>query len=128
MVHLVLLTGSLRKASCNTGLLRSCAAAITALGHTAELIVPSALPLFSQDLEADEENPLMANVRDFRKRIQEADAVVLGCPEYNYSVSCVMKNALDWASRSPVRFVLLLSVLNVCGIALWLSLSRVRAC
>ena len=43
-------------------------------------------------------------VKDFQRRIDEADALLVATPEYNYSMSGVLKNAIDWASRpSPVR-------------------------
>ncbi|BCU67649.1 NAD(P)H-dependent FMN reductase [Sulfolobales archaeon HS-7] len=52
-------------------------------------------PLFNQDLESD----LPEVVRDFKRRIREADALLFVTPEYNYSVPGVLKNAIDWASR-----------------------------
>lgn len=42
---------------------------------------------------------LPAAVLEFKRRILEADAIVFATPEYNYSVSGVLKNAIDWASR-----------------------------
>jgi chromate reductase len=53
------------------------------------------IPPYNQD---DEGAPPAA-VRDLKARIGAADALLLVTPEYNYSVSGVMKNAIDWASR-----------------------------
>jgi chromate reductase len=40
------------------------------------------------------------SVASFRQKIQNADALLIACPEYNSSITGVLKNALDWASRS----------------------------
>eukprot|EP00567_Pseudictyota_dubia_P005332 CAMPEP_0197435134 /NCGR_PEP_ID=MMETSP1175-20131217/2770_1 /TAXON_ID=1003142 /ORGANISM="Triceratium dubium, Strain CCMP147" /LENGTH=194 /DNA_ID=CAMNT_0042964083 /DNA_START=30 /DNA_END=614 /DNA_ORIENTATION=- len=88
--------GSLRKASCNNGLLRAAAR----LGSSASLEITHVsiadLPLFNSDLEAD----LPAPVAAFRESLSSSDGVLIACPEYNYSMSGVVKNAIDWASRS----------------------------
>ncbi|MDR3113885.1 MAG: NAD(P)H-dependent oxidoreductase [Endomicrobium sp.] len=55
----------------------------------------SALPFFSQDLEA---NP-PESVVDFKKKIIGANAVLFVTPEYNRFIPGVLKNAVDWASR-----------------------------
>src|SRR5690606_27750516 len=52
-------------------------------------------PLFSQELEKD----MPEVVQDFKRRVKEADAVLIVTPEYNYSIPGFLKNALDWASR-----------------------------
>jgi chromate reductase len=53
------------------------------------------IPPFNQDLENDPPR----KVREFKKSIKKADAVLIVTPEYNYSIPGVLKNAIDWASR-----------------------------
>ena len=91
MVHIVGISGSLRRASCNTGILRALAKSLPT-GHTLDIVVPD-LPLFNSDLE------LPQSVKDFRARLKRADAFIFATPEYNYSISSPLKNALDWGSR-----------------------------
>ena len=50
---------------------------------------------FNQD---EEQNP-PAKVIELKRRIREADAILIVTPEYNYSIPGVLKNAIDWASR-----------------------------
>jgi len=38
-------------------------------------------------------------VTEFKRKIKEADALLIVTPEYNYSIPGVLKNAIDWASR-----------------------------
>ena len=59
----------------------------------------SPLPMFNQDFE----KPFPEAVADFRKKLAEADALLIATPEYNSSIPGALKNALDWASRSPQR-------------------------
>ncbi|SDF59986.1 NADPH-dependent FMN reductase [Desulfovibrio legallii] len=88
------ISGSLRKASRNTGLLRCCAAHLPA-GVRMEIADISALPFYNADLE----KPKAA--QDLIDLVSGADALVLACPEYNYSLAPALKNALDWLSREP---------------------------
>jgi len=87
--------GSLRKHSTNMGLLRY---AQSHAPEGVELTIAdiSTLPFYNADIT---EKP--SAVLTLFKQIAEADALVLGCPEYNYSVAPALKNALDWASREP---------------------------
>jgi chromate reductase len=62
-----------------------------------EIFGLSPLPMFSQELE----NPFPESVVHFRARLAQADAVLIATPEYNASISGVLKNAIDWASRPP---------------------------
>ena len=96
MTRLVGISGSLRKGSYNTALLRFIADELPD-GTTLEIVSIGELPLFNQDLEA---SPPEAVVQ-FRNALRDADGVVIATPEYNHSVPGVLKNALDWASRPP---------------------------
>jgi chromate reductase len=93
-IHVLGISGSLRRTSWNSGLLRA-AADLLPPGMTIETFDLTPLPMFSQDLEAE----LPEAVRHFRERIASADALLFATPEYNYSISGVLKNAIDWASR-----------------------------
>ncbi|MFD8417610.1 NADPH-dependent FMN reductase [Streptomyces sp. NPDC059650] len=93
----VAISGSLRRSSHNTGLLRALTALAPA-GVTIDLFDNlGALPHFDQDLEA---GPEPAAVADLRHRVREADGVIIATPEYNSAIPGVLMNALDWLSRS----------------------------
>jgi chromate reductase, NAD(P)H dehydrogenase (quinone) len=95
-VRILALSGSLRRGSHNTLLLRA-AAELAAPGD--EVVVWSGigeLPHYSQD---DDVEPAPAAVAAFRAAVRAADAVLISTPEYNHSIPGALKNALDWASR-----------------------------
>jgi len=96
------LAGSLRRGSYNRALLRA-AAQLAPEGVTVRPFNGlGALPFYDGDLEAAG-NP--AGVDDLRRAVEEADALLIVTPEYNDGTSAVLKNALDWASRGPVRLL-----------------------
>ncbi|KAH7433359.1 hypothetical protein KP509_07G065000 [Ceratopteris richardii] len=64
-----------------------------------EILEIGDLPFVNPDLE--QKGMVPDNVLQFRRKVNEADAVIFAAPEYNYSVSPVLKNAIDWASRPP---------------------------
>ena len=82
------ISGSLRKASRNTGLLRCCAAHLPQ-GVSLEIADISALPFYNADIEKP------AVVQRLIDQVSAADGLVLACPEYNYSLAPALKNALD---------------------------------
>lgn len=96
--HLVGISGSLRSASYNTALLR---AAFENLpdGVTASIAPLKGIPLFDQD-EVSEHGKL-ASVNELRAAVAAADGIVFATPEYNWSVTGAMKNAIDWLSGGP---------------------------
>jgi chromate reductase len=90
------ISGSLRRDSLNTALLR---AAAERLPGGAELVEYEGLrdvPPYDEDLE-NEGTP--AAVEELRAAVREADAVLVATPEYNHSIPGQLKNALDWVSR-----------------------------
>ena len=86
--------GSLRRESYNRAALQAASQLLPADAslNTFEL---NGIPLFNQD---EERNPA-AIVVEFKKRIREADAILIVTPEYNHSIPGVLKNAIGWASR-----------------------------
>lgn len=88
------IVGSLRKASYNRSALKA-AQGLVPDGAVLELIELHDIPVFNQDAEMT----LPAGVFELKRKILAADAILFATPEYNYSVSGVLKNAIDWASR-----------------------------
>lgn len=93
--------GSLRKASYNRMALNTAQKNMPA-NVEFEIVEIGALPHFNQDLE---ENP-PTSVITLRKKIKSADAILFAVAEYNYLVSSVLKNAVEWASRPYGKAVL----------------------
>jgi chromate reductase len=89
--------GSLRKASYNMAALRT-AIELKPPGMTVEVADISTIPLYDEDVRVQGFPP---PVEKLRQQIAAADALLFACPEYNYSMSGVLKNAIDWASRPP---------------------------
>ncbi len=93
-INILGIAGSLRKASYNRSALKA-AQELLPDGAVLELIELHGIPVFNQD---DESAPPPA-VLEFKRRILAADAILFATPEYNYSISGALKNAVDWASR-----------------------------
>lgn len=91
------IAGSLRSASTNKGLLR-CAQKHTPEGCILDIADLSAVPLFNADM-GPQDRP--AAVERLVQQAEQAHALLLACPEYNYSMAPALKNALDWLSREP---------------------------
>jgi chromate reductase len=90
------MSGSLRAASLNTAALRA-AAELAPQGTTIQLGSIADIPLYNDDIRAA---GLPAPVAALQAAISAADAVLIATPEYNYSVPGVLKNAIDWLSRT----------------------------
>src|ERR1700676_1460883 len=89
--------GSLRKASYNMAALRT-AIALKPAGMSVTVADISQIPPYNEDVRAAGFPP---TVETLRRQIADCDALLFACPEYNYSMSGVLKNAIDWASRPP---------------------------
>ncbi len=95
MTTLLGISGSLRKDSTNTKLMRH-----AATHFAADTFVEGnlRLPLYDGDVEAADGIP--AEVQTLSDQIKAADAVIIATPEYNKALPGVLKNALDWVSRT----------------------------
>lgn len=93
-INILGFAGSLRKGSYNRALLRT-AFEIAPKDVNLEIYDLDGIPPFSEDIEY----AVPEKVREFKKKIKDADAILIVTPEYNYSMPGVLKNAIDWASR-----------------------------
>ena len=98
MTNLIALAGSLRKDSFNKALVSVAAKSADKLGAKVTEIdlVDYDIPLFSEDLEA---MGTPSGVLELKRIFAGAHGVLIASPEYNGSISGVLKNALDWLSR-----------------------------
>src|SRR6202051_2225235 len=96
MAKLIGISGSLRRVSFNTALLR---AAAQAMPDGSALVVQTlhGIPLYDGDVEASDGIPPAAVA--MKEAIVAADGVLLVTPEYNNGIPGVFKNAIDWISR-----------------------------
>lgn len=95
-MNVIFIVGSLRKESFNFKLLQMAA---NYLGCGQENIISSSemnLPLYSGDIESA---GMPDAVQNLAAKIKAADAIIIASPEYNYSISGVLKNFIDWVSR-----------------------------
>ena len=112
--------GSLRRQSTNSGLLR---AALAELPEAVSMDVAdlSDIPCYCADLT---EKP--ASVCRVLAQIEAADALVLACPEYNYSLAPALKNILDWASREPQNQLIAGKAVAIMGAGAGMGTSRAQ--
>ena len=89
--------GSLRRGSFNRAALDT-AIELKPAGMDVTVADISQIPLYDEDVRAQGFPP---PVETLRQQIKAADALIFACPEYNYSMTGVLKNAIDWASRPP---------------------------
>ncbi len=96
MLRILGISGSLRRGSHNTSLLRA-AAKLLPPGVELELYEGLRdLPLYDPARDTQPAEPAVGRLR---QAIADADAVLIATPEYNGSIPGLLKNALDWASR-----------------------------
>ncbi len=90
------ISGSGRKRSFNTALLEA-AKQLLPQNATLDVVDVSRLPLYNQDLEQE----MPEEVKELKKKIRGADAILFATPEHNYSITAVLKNAIEWGNRPP---------------------------
>src|SRR5467141_153017 len=90
------ISGSGRKSSYNSALLEA-TKHLLPQNATLEVVDVSRLPLYNQDLEQE----MPEEVKELKKKIRSADAILIATPEHNYSITAVLKNAIEWGNRPP---------------------------
>jgi NAD(P)H-dependent FMN reductase len=100
MPTILILPGSARRDSVNRKLAAVAAELVTEAGAEAVLIDPAdyPLPLFDQEIEDAEGLPAAAKA--LKQKFLAAQAIIFVSPEYNSSVTPLMKNFIDWVSRA----------------------------
>ncbi|HET9832553.1 MAG TPA: NADPH-dependent FMN reductase [Vicinamibacterales bacterium] len=97
MPRILGISGSLRRASFNTSLLRA-AIEVAPVGTTIEIGSIAEFPLYNADVEAA---GVPSPVQILKAQLAAADGWLIATPEYNNSIPGVAKNAIDWLSRPP---------------------------
>ena len=105
------IAGSLREASHNRRLLRAAGDRMPSGASLVEWRGLVEIPAFNED----EENDPPEVVKAFLAEIEDADALLIATPEYNFSFPGVLKNAIDWLSRPPLDAVLMRKPVAIVG-------------
>jgi chromate reductase len=93
------ISGSLRTKSMNTYALQA-AGQLMPEGMKLTITSLADIPLYNQDVQ---DQGIPASVTRLCDEIARADGLLIASPEYNFSISGVLKNAIDWLSRTPVQ-------------------------
>lgn len=99
MKKLLFLAGSARKDSLNKKLVKEASAIASELGASVTLIDLKDFPMPIYDGDLESESGLPENAKKLKKLFCEHDGFFISSPEYNSSVSALLKNSLDWISR-----------------------------
>ncbi|MBL8451492.1 MAG: NAD(P)H-dependent oxidoreductase [Zoogloea sp.] len=119
-IKLLGIAGSLRQKSTNKGLLRAAQASLPE-GVSMEIAELGDIPFYNADIT---DKP--AAVSRVLAQIAAADALVLACNEYNYSLAPALKNIIDWASREPDNALLAGKAVAIMGAAGGMGSSRAQ--
>lgn len=100
-MKLLAITGALRKESFNTQLLKA-VKELAPPEMEIEIVTLHGVPLYDGDEE--DKHGVPASVKALQEKVRQADGIIISTPEYNFSVPGVLKNGLDWMSRSGNPF------------------------
>ena len=102
-ISVLCFAGSLRSDSLNKKLVKIAMSGAQEAGAKVTFVdlVDLPMPVYNGDDEA--KGGLPENARKFKALMKEHDALLIASPEYNSSVSAVLKNAIDWASRAEAN-------------------------
>ncbi|MFM8483062.1 MAG: NAD(P)H-dependent oxidoreductase [Actinomycetota bacterium] len=106
-IDVLAFSGSLRRESSNTGLVRMAERLSSEFDGAIRLHIASsidALPFYNADLEVAGATPEV--VTSWRDRVATCDALFIATPEYNFGTTALLKNAIDWVSRPPGQHAL----------------------
>lgn len=100
-IKVLAFAGSTRADSYNKQLVLEAATIARKMGATVTVIdlKDYPMPFYDGDVEAKEGLP--KNAVRLRQQLIASDAVIIASPEYNHSLSAVLKNTIDWTSRTP---------------------------
>lgn len=93
------ISGSLRRASFNTALLRAMEGILAGKAGF-EIYTCGDLPLYNADIDGESKPEPVVR---FRELVSGAEALIFATPEYNHGIPGVLKNAIDWASRPAFK-------------------------
>src|SRR5688572_27192797 len=111
LTRVLAISGSLRAQSSNTAVLQAVALLARPDVEVEVFSGLDALPHFNPDLDVRGMEP-PPSVRDFRRRVGAADALMVCSPEYAHGVPGSLKNALDWLVSAPEVFAKPVALLN----------------
>jgi chromate reductase, NAD(P)H dehydrogenase (quinone) len=98
-IRVLLFSASLRKGSLNDRLASLAASVVEEKGGTVDRARMEEFDCPSYDGDLEEQEGVPAGAEELRRRLQNVDAFVIACPEYNASMPGALKNSIDWASR-----------------------------
>jgi chromate reductase len=96
VLKVLTISGSLRKGSYNTALMRALPKLAPSNLHLSEAPPYDGMPLYNADVQAA---GFPGEVTTFAEAIRKADGIIIVSPEYNWTIPGGLKNALDWVSR-----------------------------
>lgn len=96
VLNVLTISGSLRKGSYNTALMRALPTLAPSTLHLSEAPPYDGMPLYNADVQAA---GFPGEVTTFAEAIRKADGIIIVSPEYNWTIPGGLKNALDWVSR-----------------------------
>jgi len=102
-LKVLVFAGSLRANSYNKKLATIASAAAEKCGADVTYIdlKEYQMPIYDEDIETSEGLP--ENAHKLKKLMKESDAFIISSPEYNSSITGVLKNSIDWASRKASK-------------------------
>ncbi|MEM6820510.1 MAG: NAD(P)H-dependent oxidoreductase [Verrucomicrobiota bacterium] len=97
---ILVFAGSARQESCNKKLVRCGLCLLEEAGAETTFVdlADFPMPLYDQDVEG--ETGIPESVKKFKAQLKDHHGFLIGCPEYNSSITPLLKNTIDWCSRA----------------------------